>query len=580
MSAPNWWGDWRPTLTPHTGNLQPTDLLECTMIVGGLPVNTAITGQQIIDGASGGGAVGYYAQYQDDISQPLGAVNVGQATKFRTMDFSNGVTVNSDTEITIANTGIYNLQFSFQFQNTSTQEHDVTIWLRKNGADVLGSAGFVAVVSSHGGTPGHCIPSWNYLLDAVGGDYYELYWSATSTQVSMHFYPAGSPPPSAASAIFTVTQQAGIIAGTGMTALNGLSADVQTISTGTTGTDFNVVSSGSNHAFNIPTASATNRGALSTADWTAFNGKASTGAVTGTGITMSTARILGRTTAGTGTIEEITIGSGLTLSSGTLTASGGGLTVGTTAIASGTDGRVLFQAAGVLQQDASFFWDNTNKRLGVGATPSTAVRLDVRAQGALSTDIAFRVRNSADTLNLFAVNGDSSWISRNNSNSNQYIYWNGTNRLELKNDASGEAFISNNHNGLGLSGATALRLSTGNKGIYIYNSGNFYIGNASGIQAGSGQGNILFANNTGPTTNVVDHHYYYSADIVAGNAAPHFRTENGDIVKLYRVGGWGLPTGTFTRTTFNTATVTTAQLAERVAALIQDLRDNHQLLKA
>jgi hypothetical protein len=244
------------------------------MMSGGIPTNTVITGQQIIDGAGGGGgAVGYYAQYQDDISQPLGAVNVGQPTKFRTMDFSNGVTVNSDTEITIANTGIYNLQFSFQFQNTSTQEHDVTIWLRKNGADVAGSAGFVAVVSSHGGTPGHCIPSWNYLIDAVGGDYYELYWSATSLNVSMNFYPAGSPPPSAASAIFTVTQQAGIIAGTGMTALNGLSADIQTISTGTTGTDFNVVSSGSNHEFNIPTASATNRGALSTTDWSAFNGK-------------------------------------------------------------------------------------------------------------------------------------------------------------------------------------------------------------------------------------------------------------------------------------------------------------------
>jgi hypothetical protein len=197
MSAPNWWGDWRPTLTPHTGDLQPTDLLECTMIVGGLPVNTVITGQQIIDGAGGGGggAVGYYAQYQDDITQPLGAVNVGQPTKFRTMDFSNGVTVVSDTEITIANTGIYNLQFSFQFQNIDSQDHDVTIWLRKNGADVAGSAGFVAVVSSHGGIPGHCIPSWNYLLDAVGGDYYELYWSATSLDVSMQFYPAGSPPP-------------------------------------------------------------------------------------------------------------------------------------------------------------------------------------------------------------------------------------------------------------------------------------------------------------------------------------------------------------------------------------------------
>ena len=274
MSSPNWWGDWRPTLTPHTGDLQPTDLIECTMMSGGIPTNTVITGQQIIDGAGGGGgAVGYYAMYQDNISQPLAVVNVGQATKFRTLDYSNGVSVVSDTEITIANTGIYNLQFSFQFQNVDTQEQDVTIWLRKNGADVTGSAGFVAVVSSHGGGPGHVIAAWNYLLDAVGGDYYELYWSATSLDVSMKFYPAGSPPPSTASAIFTVTQQAGIIAGTGMTALNGLSADVQTISTGTTGTDFNVVSSGTDHQFNIPTASATTRGALSSANWSTFNSK-------------------------------------------------------------------------------------------------------------------------------------------------------------------------------------------------------------------------------------------------------------------------------------------------------------------
>jgi hypothetical protein len=263
------------------GNMYGDDNLEINDI-NGKPKTTG-----------GGGAVGYYAQYQDDISQPLGAVNVGQPVKFRTMDYSNGVSVVSDTEITIANTGIYNLQFSFQFQNVDNQEQDVTIWLRKNGADVTGSAGFVAVVASHGGVPGHCLPSWNYLLDAVGGDFYELYWSATSLDVSLHFYPAVSPPPSAASAIFTVTQQAGIIAGTGMTALNGLSADIQTISTGTTGTDFNVVSSGIDHEFNMPTASATNRGALSTTDWTTFNTKQDA-LVSGTNIkTINSTSLLG-----------------------------------------------------------------------------------------------------------------------------------------------------------------------------------------------------------------------------------------------------------------------------------------------
>lgn len=59
MSTPNWWGDWRPGLTPHTGDLQPTDLIECTSIVGGVPVNTAITGQQIIDASGGGGAAAW-----------------------------------------------------------------------------------------------------------------------------------------------------------------------------------------------------------------------------------------------------------------------------------------------------------------------------------------------------------------------------------------------------------------------------------------------------------------------------------------------------------------------------------------
>lgn len=48
------------------------------------------------------------------------------------------------------------------------------------------------------------------------------------------------------------------------------------------------------------------------------------GAATTSGITMSTARLLGRTTAATGAIEEITVGTGLSLSAGSLTATGGG----------------------------------------------------------------------------------------------------------------------------------------------------------------------------------------------------------------------------------------------------------------
>lgn len=61
---------------------------------------------------------------------------------------------------------------------------------------------------------------------------------------------------------------------------------------------------------------------------TAGTDYASAGAVTGSGLTMATSRLLGRTTASTGAIEEITIGSGLTLNGGELSASGGGGTPG------------------------------------------------------------------------------------------------------------------------------------------------------------------------------------------------------------------------------------------------------------
>ena len=72
---------------------------------------------------------------------------------------------------------------------------------------------------------------------------------------------------------------------TGITALNGLTTQVQYLATGTSGTDFNISSATATHTFNLPTASAANRGALSSADWTTFNNKqnALTNPVTGTG---------------------------------------------------------------------------------------------------------------------------------------------------------------------------------------------------------------------------------------------------------------------------------------------------------
>lgn len=78
---------------------------------------------------------------------------------------------------------------------------------------------------------------------------------------------------------------------------------------------------------------------------------------------ITTNRLLGRSTAGTGSIEELLIGSGLSLSGGTLTATGSGGTVtGTGAI-----NRVAFwDSSTSISSSSTFLYDSINDRLTIG----------------------------------------------------------------------------------------------------------------------------------------------------------------------------------------------------------------------
>lgn len=184
-----------------------------------------------------------------------------------------------------------------------------------------------------------------------------------------------------------------------VTSLNGLTGATQTFATGSTGSDFNIVSSGTTHTFNIPTASGSNRGLLSSTDWTTFNNKVSSGSVTTSGLTMTTARILGRSTAGTGAIEEITVGSGLTLSGGTLTATGGGLS-GLTA-----NRFVYATSSTAVTTSNNAFFDGTQIAFGT-TSPIANTRTTILGSGTSTTTFGLQVHNSTGTNNAFVVRDD------------------------------------------------------------------------------------------------------------------------------------------------------------------------------
>ena len=176
---------------------------------------TAGTGISISNGASSitiaqsSTTIKSYGAFHDTSTQTAAAATATAIT-INSTDLSVGVAIGTPaSRVVITNTGIYNLQFSLQLANTSAQIDDVTVWLRKNGANVPDSAGLVGVPNKHGAINGHIIVGWNYILSAAANDYFELYWTTDSGASSIDTYPASAVAPihPASPAVILTVQQ-------------------------------------------------------------------------------------------------------------------------------------------------------------------------------------------------------------------------------------------------------------------------------------------------------------------------------------------------------------------------------------
>jgi len=160
----------------------------------------------VVLGESGGRFIRFpYGAFSSDQDQTTTA-NTATLMTLNTTDFANEVSISS-SKITVVNAGLYNLQFSAQFQNTDTAFQDVYIWLKQDGVDIPGSTGFVSIPNRHAGTNGHTIIGWNYFLEMQASNYIEIYWSVPNAAVSIqHIAASGSPTkPSTQSVVATLS---------------------------------------------------------------------------------------------------------------------------------------------------------------------------------------------------------------------------------------------------------------------------------------------------------------------------------------------------------------------------------------
>jgi hypothetical protein len=95
------------------------------------------------------------------------------------------------SRVYVAETGIYNVQFSAQFDKTSGAAADIYIWLRVNGSNVPHSASKLVIQ----GTNAELVAAWNFLLVLQANNYVEFAWASSDTNVHISAAAAVTGPP-------------------------------------------------------------------------------------------------------------------------------------------------------------------------------------------------------------------------------------------------------------------------------------------------------------------------------------------------------------------------------------------------
>ena len=150
------------------------------------------------------GTPAYFGSFYSTQDQASAGADLMNKMTLNVTDVANGVSIVSDSRITIANAGVYNIQFSAQFDKTDSGDDTVDIWLCKNGSNVANTNTQTLLA----GNNAKHVAAWNFFVNAAAGDYYELCWSSPDANVFINYIAGQSTPtrPATPSIILTVNK--------------------------------------------------------------------------------------------------------------------------------------------------------------------------------------------------------------------------------------------------------------------------------------------------------------------------------------------------------------------------------------
>ena len=115
-----------------------------------------------------------------------------------------GITIANDgsgnpTRITFAAAGTYMIAPSIQFKNTDNDDHDATVWFRKNGTNIANSASIVNIPKAADG--GATFAQIVIYEQVTAAQYIEIMWLPEDILVTLDFLAAGAIAPAIPSVI-------------------------------------------------------------------------------------------------------------------------------------------------------------------------------------------------------------------------------------------------------------------------------------------------------------------------------------------------------------------------------------------
>lgn len=134
-----------------------------------------------IDAANATGTALYYGSFVSTVTQ----TTTGNEQKAMTLNstlLSNGVSIQNNSRIQVANAGIYNLQFSAQIVKTQGGSNEtIYVYLRKNGTNIPETNTAVTLANNNQ----FIVLAWNFVESLNANDYLELMWYTTDQHIQI-----------------------------------------------------------------------------------------------------------------------------------------------------------------------------------------------------------------------------------------------------------------------------------------------------------------------------------------------------------------------------------------------------------